>query len=341
MKAIGSMMSRLAMGLCAAAALQGMAMTAAHAQAKPLGEITVNVFPGGFNWPSYAAEAKGFFAQQGIEVRLQGTTGSVAQMTGLSKGSFDIAMTAIDNIVAYVEGEGEAPIGPQPDFVAVMGSDSSFLSLVAAPDVKTYEDLRGKTLSVDARTTGYAFVLYDMLERKGLKQSDYKIETAGGMVQRWEALQKHAQVATLFSAPFNILARNQGFNQIATATDVLGAYQGNVAATRRSWAAQNKPKLVAFIRAYVQAIDWLYEPANHDEAIRILLKNVPQMSPELAEQTYKELLDPRTGFFRKGQMNTEGIRTVLALRTRYAEPHKVLSDPMKYYDPAYYNEARR
>jgi hypothetical protein len=37
-------------------------------------------------------------------------------------------MTAIDNVVAYVEGEGEgeAPIGPRPDFVSVMGSDSSF-----------------------------------------------------------------------------------------------------------------------------------------------------------------------------------------------------------------------
>jgi ABC-type nitrate/sulfonate/bicarbonate transport system substrate-binding protein len=322
-----------------ALAIPATTMTSAHAETQNLGDVTVNVFPGGFNWPSYVAESKGFFEQQGVHVSLQNTTGSVAQMTGLSQGRFDIAMTAIDNIVAYVEGEGEAPIGPQPDFVAVMGSDSSFLSLVGAPNIKTYDDLRGKTLSVDARTTGYAFVLYDMLARKGLTQQDYTIETAGGMVQRWSALQQHRQVATLFSAPFNILARNQGFNQIATATDVIGPYQGNVAATRRSWAVHNKPKLIAFIRAYVQAIDWLYEPKNHDEAIRILLKNVPQMSPQLAEQTYGELLDPHAGFFRKGRMNMTGIRTVLALRTRYATPHKVLSDPMKYYDSTYYRAA--
>jgi ABC-type nitrate/sulfonate/bicarbonate transport system substrate-binding protein len=335
------MASRLASVSFAAIALQGMMTPAAHAQTKMLGEVTVNVFPGGFNWPSYAAEDKGFFEKQGIHVSIQGTTGSVAQMTGLSEGRFDIAMTAIDNIVAYVEGQGEAPIGAQPDFVAVMGSDSSFLNLVAAPGVKTYEDLRGKTLSVDARTTGYAFVLYDMLERKGLTQNDYTIETAGGMAQRWAALQQHKQAATMFSAPFNILARNEGFNQIATATDVIGPYQGNVAATRRSWARQNQPQLVAFIRAYVQAIDWLYDSKNHEEAIRILLKNVPQMSPQLAEQTYQELLDPRTGFFRKGKMSTEGIRTVLALRSRYATPQKLLNNPMKYYDPIYYDAAIR
>jgi ABC-type nitrate/sulfonate/bicarbonate transport system substrate-binding protein len=339
MKAIGK--SWLAAFVAAALIACGIsAASVAQAQQPPkLGDVTVNVFPGGFNWPSYVAEDKSFFAQHGIHVILQGTTGSVNQMTDLSQGRFDIAMTAIDNIVAYVEGEGEAPIGPQPDFVAVMGSDSSFLSLVAAPDVKNYDDLRGKTLSVDARTTGYAFVLYDMLARKGLQPDDYKIETAGGMVQRWAALQQHKQVATLLSTPFNILARNDGFNQIATATDVIGPYQGNVAATRRSWARENKAKVVAFIQAYVEAIDWLYDPKNHDEAIAILRKNVPQMSPELAATTYGELLDPHAGFFHKGRMNVAGIRTVLALRSRYATPHKTLTDPSKYYDPTYYRAA--
>ncbi|MEM5460103.1 ABC transporter substrate-binding protein [Paraburkholderia phytofirmans] len=339
--AIKKSMARLTAAAFIACAMSALPVTAAQAQqpAPSLGDVTVNVFPGGFNWPSYVAEDKGFFQQHGINVILQATTGSVAQMTDLSQGHFDIAMTAIDNIVAYVEGEGEAPIGPQPDFVAVMGSDSSFLSLVAAPDIKTYDELRGKTLSVDARTTGYAFVLYDMLARKGLKPGDYTVETAGGMTQRWTALQHHMQVATLLSTPFNILARNEGFNQIVAATDVIGPYQGNVAATRRSWARQNKPKLVAFIQAYVEAIDWLYDPKNHDEAIRILLKNVPQMSPELASTTYGELLDPKAGFFRKGRISVPGIKTVLALRTRYAMPHKALKDPMKYYDPTYYRAA--
>jgi len=35
------------------------------------------------------------------------------------------------------------------------------------PEVSSYSQLRGKTLSVDARTTGYAFVLIEMLEAPG------------------------------------------------------------------------------------------------------------------------------------------------------------------------------
>jgi ABC-type nitrate/sulfonate/bicarbonate transport system substrate-binding protein len=308
----------------------------AHAQVPA--NVTVNVFPGGFNWPSFVGQQKGFFERNGITVTLQATPNSVAQMTGLAEGKFDIAMTAFDNIVAYVAGQGEAPIGAQPDFFAFMGSDNGFLRLVVAPDVKTFADLKGKTLSVDARTTGYAFVLFEVLRRNGLAENDYKIEKVGGTAQRWDALRNRKQAGTLLSSPFNILASEQHFNQLAKATKVIGAYQGNVAATRRSWAKENRGKVIAFIRGYAQAIDWLYDEANRDEAIMILLNNV-QMSPEIAERTYDELLDPKDGFFRNARVSTAGLRTVLALRSRYADAKKISIDPLKYYDPSYYDAA--
>ena len=308
--------------------------------AQALAKVTVNVFPGGFNWPSFVGQQKGFFERNGITVTLQPTANSVAQMTGLAEGKFDIAITAFDNIVAYVEGQGEAPIGAQSEFFAFMGSDSGFLSLVVAPDVKKFADLKGKTFSVDARTTGYAFVLFDVLKRNGLTEDDYKIEKVGGTAQRWDALRDRKQAGTLLSAPFNILASEQHFNQLTQATKVIGPYQGNVAATRRSWARENRTKVIAFIRSYAQAIDWLYDKANHDEAITILLNNV-QMSPGIAERTYDELFDPKDGFFRKARVSTEGLRTVLALRSRYADTKKKLIDPLKYYDPSYYDAAVR
>jgi ABC-type nitrate/sulfonate/bicarbonate transport system substrate-binding protein len=317
--------------------LAGILSFPLYAQEPP--HVTVNVFPGGFNWPSFVAQEKGFFQSNGVRVTLQPTPNSVEQMTGLSQGKFDIAITAVDNIVAYVEGQGEAPIGPQPEFFAFMGSDSGFLSLVVTPDIKSFADLKGKILSVDARTTGYAFVLFEMLARNGLKEGEYSIEKVGGTAQRWIALRDRKQSGTLLSAPFNLLAQEQNFNELAKATKVIGPYQGNVAAARRSWARQNGSTVIAFVRGYVEAIDWLYDKANRDEAIRILQKNLPEMSPELAQQSYDELLDPQDGFFRKGQLSIDGLRTVLSLRSRYALPQKQLSDPMKYYDPSYYNSA--
>ena len=313
-------------------------LLAAPARAQESATVTVNVFPGGFNWPSFVGQQKGFFERNGITVTLQPTPNSVAQMTGLAEGKFDIAMTAFDNIVAYVEGQGEAPIGAQPEFFAFMGSDNGFLSLVVAPDVKRFADLKGKTLSVDVRITGYAFVLFEVLRRNGLAESNYKIEKVGGTTMRWDSLREGKQSGTLLSAPFNLIASEQRFNELARAINVIGHYQGNVAATRRSWARENRTKVIAFIRGYAQAIDWLYDKANRDEAITILLSNVP-ISHELAERTYDELLDPKEGFFRKASASTEGMRTVLALRSRYADAKRKLIDPSKYYDSSYYDTA--
>jgi ABC-type nitrate/sulfonate/bicarbonate transport system substrate-binding protein len=301
--------------------------------------VTVNVFPGGFNWGVYVGQDKGFFAESGISVEVQGTPNSVTQMTDFSESKFDIAMTAVDNIVAYVEGQGEAPIGPQSDFMAVMGSDSGFLSLVASPSISKIEDLAGQTLSVDAMTTGYAFVLYEIMRRHGLNKGgldkdkgDYEIVRAGGMVQRWNALRDGQHAATLLSAPYNIIAQNAGFTELVKATDVIGPYQGNVAAVRRPWARDNRAKVEAYIRAYRRSIAWLYEPNNRTEAIAILMSHLPQMPPEIAEASYGELLDPARGFFKACEIDRVGLDCVLGLRSRYGLPQRLLDDPAKYFD---------
>jgi ABC-type nitrate/sulfonate/bicarbonate transport system substrate-binding protein len=143
------------------------------------------------------------------------------------------------------------------------------------------------------------------------------------------------------SAPYDILAEARGFNRLARATGVIGRYQGNVAAAKRSWATIHDKEVVGFIRAYAAAIDWLYDAANRDEAVRILTRHLPQMPRALAQQSYNLLLDREEGFFRRGKIDLDGLETVLQLRSRHAEPKTTLTDPTRYYDPAYHGMAMR
>jgi ABC-type nitrate/sulfonate/bicarbonate transport system substrate-binding protein len=310
----------------------------ARSQDKPLELI---VFPGGFNWPIWIAEDKGLFDLNKVAVKITPTPNSVFQLTNLIEGKFDLAMTAIDNLIAYDEGQGEAPVAATPDLIAVMGGDNGFLRLVTVPEVKTYADLKGKELSVDARTTGYAFVLEKMLQKGGLKDTDYSLVKAGGVLQRFEALMEKKHAGTLLLSPFEVPAQAKGFTLLGNATDVLGRYQGLVLATRRSWAKDHGPALTAFIRAYVAGVEWLYGEGHKVESVAVLRKYLPQMSPELADKSYSILLDPKTGFQRKARIDIEGVRTVLALRSEYGEPKKQLTDPAKYYDPTWYEQAIR
>src|SRR5262245_48637370 len=72
--------------------------TTAAAQPASLHTVNLIVFPGGFNWPIWVAQEKGFFARNSVEVKITPTPSSVFQLTNLIDGKFDIAMTAIDNL---------------------------------------------------------------------------------------------------------------------------------------------------------------------------------------------------------------------------------------------------
>lgn len=305
----------------------------------PPQELQVIVFPGGWNLPIWVARDKGLFEKNGVRVQVTDTPNSQFQLTGLIEGKFDIAMTAIDNIVAYREGQGAVPVDGS-DLIAFMGGDQGFLRLVSVPEVRSIAELRGKTLSVDALTTGYAFVLLEVMARNGLMlDRDYRTERAGGGIQRYNALLERKHAATLLIAPLDVMAQEKGFNRLADASQALGRYQGLVGGTRKSWAAKNGPALSGYVRAYAEGVEWLFDPKNKDEAITIFRKYTPNASARSAEIAYQVLTHPTEGLQRQARIDMQGVATALALRAKYATPQKALSVPGSYYDGQYYDRA--
>jgi ABC-type nitrate/sulfonate/bicarbonate transport system substrate-binding protein len=302
-------------------------------------ELSLIVFPGGFNLPIWAAQRQGFFEDNGVRVALTDTPSSTFQMQGLAGGRFDIAMTAFDNVVAYQEGQGEIETAPDADLFAFMGSDNGFLSVVGGRDIKSFADLKGKKLSVDALTTGYAFVLRELLARNGISESDVIFERAGGALTRFQELLKGTHAATVLVTPFDLMAMAKGHARLALAQQQLGAYQGVVAASRRPWARENEAALVAFVRAYHSAVGFLLDPANREIAQALLVANVRAMTPALGQQSLDVLLDRDSGFFQDVRLDGAGMAAVLALRSKFSPAKRVLADPGKYLDVSYRQKA--
>jgi ABC-type nitrate/sulfonate/bicarbonate transport system substrate-binding protein len=307
----------------------------------PAWALEVIVFAGGFNWPIWAAQRQGYFVNNGVEVHLTLTPGSEHQLKNLIEGKFDLAMTAIDNVIAYDEGQGEALVSANPSLVVVMGGDNGFLRLVTVPEVTSYADLKGKVLTVDARTTGYAFVLEKMLQLGGLRESEYELVKVGGVLARFEDLIERRHSGTLLLSPFEVAAEAKGFHVLGSAIDAFGGhYQGLVAATRREWAKEHATELVGYIRGYIAGLAWLYDSGNKDAAIALFREHLPQMSQELAAKAYDILLDSKQGLQSQGgKIDVEGVKTVLALRKEYRQPRRSLNEPMKYLDLTYYKRA--
>jgi ABC-type nitrate/sulfonate/bicarbonate transport system substrate-binding protein len=300
--------------------------------------LRVIAFDGGWNLPIWVAQREGFFAAHGVAVALSFTPNSIVLVTGLLENRHDLAMAGFDNIVAYQEGQGEAATAAEADLFAFMGGDNGFLSVVTAPGITGFDALRGKTLSVDAMTTGFAFVLRELVERNGLAESEVSYVRAGATQVRYQELLAGKHDGTLLRTPFELMAQAQGCHIIATAGS-LGPYQGSVGVARRAFAQTNEAALIGYMRGYRQAVDWLYDPANRAVAEALLVAHIRDMTPALARESCARLLAPEGGLFRDLALDLAGIRTVLALRSKYGRPQKRLDDPSRYIDVALHAKA--
>ena len=187
-----------------------------------------------------------------ISVKIDFIPGSTYQLRHLIAGTYDMGFTAIDNIIAYREGQNEAylPPGTNVDLIAVVASDDAFLSISAQRDITSLEALKGRTVTVDAMTTGFAFVLREVLARKGVPESAVNFERAGGVANRFRAmLENPSQAATTQMTPFELIGEARGFNALVRVRDLLGPYLGIVACVKKSWAEANRDLLIGFLRA--------------------------------------------------------------------------------------------
>ena len=306
-----------------------------HAQT-PLRVIS---FPGGANLPLWVAEDKGLFAREKLAVKVSPTPNSVELVQSLIKNEEDVATAAFDNVVAYQEGQGEVKLSTAPDLFAFMGFSRGTVRLVVSPDVRDYDDLRGKTLAVDAIATGYSLVLQKLLQLGGLEDGDYRLEPVGSTATRAQALMENKFSGTILTTPLEIAPESRGYRRLANAVDVLGPYQTIVGITRRSWARANRDALVSFIRASTEAIDWLFDPKNRTEAVAIYRTHLPNVPEDAARRHVDALLGEREGFTRGGALDPQGMMTVLRIRSELGRPRKTLTDPARYLDERYQRAA--
>jgi len=303
--------------------------------------VRLIAFPGAPNLPIFAARENGFFEDRGIDLELTTTPNSVYQIEKLAAGDFDLAATAFDNIVAYQEGQGAVSLEGDPDLFVFMGATQIELSLVVTPDIASFDGLKGRSLALDALATGFAFVLYRMLENAGLTLDDVTMIPVGATPDRWKSVEDGSHAGTLTIEPFTAMARGKGFGVLESSLETVDHYQGGIFAAKRGWAGENADLLKGFIAAYLDGLAWVLDPANLDPATEILTRNMPAIKPAAASKVMAKVLSPETGLTPLAAINPDGMATVLELRSAYGPAGTDLHDADKYLDLSFYRDALR
>ena len=310
-----------------AVSIISFAATAAEPQ-----RLRVNAFPNAKALPLHAGVAKGIFARHDLAVELSFTENSTRQREGLAAGTIDIALAAVDNAVAMVEVAGQ-------DVVIVTGGDSGMNEFFVQPYVRSFADLRGRILVVDAPDTAYALLAKKILLKHGLKEGkDYVVKPVGRGELRLKAMASDKDnAAAILNLPFTIQAEELGLKSLGSTVDMLGPYQANGAFVQRAWAKANAPLLERFIAAYVESLRWSLQPGNRAESVALLMEKL-KLSRDIAERTWRLLADPARGFTPDARFDRKGFDNMLALRTEM-EGGRAPAAPEKYFDLSYYERA--
>jgi len=294
--------------------------------------LRVNAFPNAKALPLHAGVANGIFARHYLAIELSFTENSTRQREGLAAGTVDIALAAVDNAVAMVEVAGQ-------DVVIVTGGDSGMNEFFVQPYVRSFADLRGRILVVDAPDTAYALLAKKILLKHGLTGGkDYVVKPVGRGELRLKAMASDKEnAAAILNLPFTIQAEQLGLKSLGSTVDMLGPYQANGAFVQRAWAKANAPLLERFIAAYVESLRWSLQPGNREQSVALLMEKL-KLSRDIAERTWRLLADPARGFTPDARFDRRGFDNMLALRAEM-EGGRAPAAPEKYFDLSYYERA--
>jgi len=280
------------------------------------------------------ADKQGIFAKYGIEVENANKANSDEVRGDLAAGKGDLAYLALDNAVAMVElAKGDA--------VIVMGGEGSQNELIAQPEIKSIQELRGKTLIVDAVNTAYALQMKKILMSNGLEAGrDYEMKAYGATPARLIAMREHKEFAgSMLGPPASISAKREGFVSLGSVQELIGPYQAAGVFAMRSWAKEHREDLVPFLAACIEAQRWLMNPANKQQVLEMLAAQ-SKLAPEVAAATYESLMTRPGGYEKDAELDAKGFGNVLKLRAEVEGQWNGRPPGVeKYYDPSYYKAA--
>jgi len=271
--------------------------------------------------------AKGFFAANDLDLEIIVTANSTDQMRGLGRNSWQIASTAFDNVLGWSGREGA-------EMVAIAQvSEGVILPVYVRPEIKTWDDLRGKALAVDAVDTAFALVLRRVLRAHGLEMEhgDYRLIAKGTTAFRLESMAQRETFAAVLNAPWDAKAAAAGMVRFADHREVLPDYPGGVFVVSRNWAVDHRGVVIRFLRAWKHALAWVHKDENRAEAVKLVAAE-----EKLDDRAAERKLAQSPG---DGQLRRAGLQSVLDLRVQFALMPALGQDLDSYVDASFFEQS--
>jgi NitT/TauT family transport system substrate-binding protein len=258
-------------------------------------------------WPLHIAIKNGYFDAADLKIDLVFAQSNASVIQQLAAGSYNVAPSAgmVDPIRAIDKG---APVA----LVRIVIQAPPY-ALLAKPEIKKIEDLKGKTIIIGGAKDITRIFTERMLQPHGLQSGDYDYIFAGATSARFSALKSGAVDAALLTQPFNFFAETAGFSNLGFTFDYLPDMPFAGMAVNRDWAAANSDVLKRFLDAYTKGVVWFGDPNNREAAVQLQM-DVSKIARDDVEKAYSFLHDKNL-FEPTGRISKRKVGSVIdALR---------------------------
>jgi len=284
-------------------------------------------------WDIYPAVDKGFFAKEGLAPEIIYIRQPPDVIRLVVAGSSQFGSGGVHYSLAAQERGGKIRV--------ISGRVYTLLyDIVARPEIKSLKDLKGKKIAIAALSSIITHLLVEVMEKSGLKKDEYQLLVVGGTSDRYAAVKSGGAAATMLSAPVNFVANDEGYPTVAQYSDVIKTLQYIGTFVNTDFAKSSPDTVTRFVKATIQAERWLNNPANKEEAIRLLMKYVPRTSDQAARRTYDYVIVRNKAFRGEGAVDPEGMKAAVDVLAKYG----TLKEPkpwQEYADLTFYEKARK
>lgn len=220
------------------------------------------------NLPINFGIKKGYFAEQGLDVKIVNIAGGVEAVTAAAAGEAEFGGMGSPILVGAAAGVPITIVGAPP-------SAGQHFILVSKPQYKSFEELKGKPVSPGGPGQGTIQAFNVIAKAKGFKPSDFQNVNAGTTANALAALQAGKVEAIITSEITGVKAELEGFGKVLErAIDYFGRYQHSFIFATNKFIKEKPEAVRGFLAAYRKTVEYL--KAHPEEAVQFAVKELQQ-----------------------------------------------------------------
>jgi NitT/TauT family transport system substrate-binding protein len=219
------------------------------------------------NWaawsPANVAETKGFWKDQGLDVKVIVCTSPLQLFTLFKESRIDIAFDMIGNSIGYYMNGLPVRIIAETDWS--YGSDK----IIVKKDIDL-AGLKGKPVGVYANSPAILYFLNRYLSGTGQKISDIRIAEMEADTLASHFIAGYFSMVVCYDPEATRAERDGKGRSAATSASYDGILPEGMIALEDTLAAIPKDDLVRILKGWIKAVSWSRNPSNLKEYMEIL-----------------------------------------------------------------------